>query len=704
MEASPRNLARPTVVAPAPTNRRRSLPLRKKVLFSLMFTAMFFVAMELLLAALGVKPLTATEDPFVGFTSHSPLFEQIRLTDGDTVYRTVEKKIQWFNPQEFPTAKGTNDYRIFCVGGSTTYGRPYNDKTSFSGWLREYLRAADSQTNWEVINAGGISYASYRVASLMEELIEYEPDLFIIYSGQNEFLERRTYGDLMDTPNAVRETAAVLAKSRVYSSIHALMNRSDSGGSEPTSGTYKLPEEVEAILDGSVGPDDYQRDNEQRQQIISHYRFNLARMIEIARSVGARVIMVNPAVNERHMSPFKSQHSEGLNPEDLARWDQLIAQAKSQEESGELEAAIDTVNLALEIDPLFAQTHFDRGRILYELERYPEAKQSFQRAIDEDVCPLRMLSDMHPALTEVASEYKIPLVDFQSLLEQKTETGITGDESFLDHVHPTIDGYRELAWSLFETLESEGIVHPGSQWTDEKRLQVERTVMESINERDHGIALRNLGKVLSWARKYEEAGRLAQLASSKLSDDAEVHCMAGYDFERNGQLKQAIKSYQKAIEIKPDYAQAHYNLGHVHRQLEEWELAAKSFQKAIESDPNYPGAHYNLGLIYQKANRLNLASECFETSTAVNDKHPGSWEELGNVRLNQGQFEEAIRHLQKAIDLDPNLASAHNSLGVVFAQRGELQKAVASFEQALAISPNFESAQQNLDRAKKLLN
>ena len=42
-------------------------------------------------------------------------------------------------------------YRIFCLGGSTTYGRPYNDTTSFAGWLRELLPVADPQRRWEVI-------------------------------------------------------------------------------------------------------------------------------------------------------------------------------------------------------------------------------------------------------------------------------------------------------------------------------------------------------------------------------------------------------------------------------------------------------------------------------------------------------------------------------------------------------------------------
>ena len=684
-------------------SRRRRLPVWKKILFAIIVTVAFFAVTELLLAAFGVRPVTYSEDPFVGFTSQSPLFEEVQSTDGQTIYRTVPKKLQLFNPQEFPAKKEKNGYRIFCPGESTTYGHPYKDSTSFCGWLREYLKAADSKRNWEVINAGGVSYASYRLASLMEELIEYEPDLFIIYCGQNEFLERRTYSRLISTPRAVRETAAILGHSRVYTSVRALLGASSSGGSQGSSEAYVLPAEVDAILDGSIGPDDYKRDVKQRSQIVDHYRFNLARMIEIARSVGARVIIVNPAVNERNMSPFMSQHRDDLKPDDISRWDALISQAAAHQESEELEMALNALDQAVEIDPLYAQTHFNRGEVLFALHRYQEAKQAFQRAIDEDVCPLRIVSEMRPVITEVASQYDVPVVDFQKLLENKTKTGITGEEWFLDHVHTNIEGYKELALSLFGELQSQGIVAPETQWTEETRQKVDAAVMGGIDDRAQGVALRTLAKVLSWARKYEEAGRLSQLATEKLSDDAEVHCMAAYDFERKGQLDEAKKSYQMAIQLQPQYTHALYNLGHVHRQLQEWDLAAQSFQRAIESDPRYPGAHYNLGLLYQRANQLDRAAECFETSTSINAKHPGSWEELGAVRLNQGRIDEAVRHLELAIQLEPRLASAHNSLGIAFAKRGEFQKAVASFESALSIDPQYDAAMQNLARARKLV-
>ena len=156
----------------------------RSILFTIIIVAVFFGLLELILAVIGVRPVLS--DPFVGFAGNSPLFVEARQADGSILMKTPEHKIEFFNYQEFPKEKGKNTYRIFCMGGSTTVGHPYYDPLSFCGWLRLFVKAADPTRNWEVINAGGVSYASYRVAKLMEELKQYQPDLFIIYSGHND--------------------------------------------------------------------------------------------------------------------------------------------------------------------------------------------------------------------------------------------------------------------------------------------------------------------------------------------------------------------------------------------------------------------------------------------------------------------------------------------------------------------------------------
>jgi len=168
----------------------------RNTIFTIIIVTGFFGSLELLLAAFGVRPMLLSEDPLVGFAENIPLFVEVTRPDGSVSLETAPNQWRLFNYQTFPREKTRETYRIFCMGGSTTHGRPYDDPVSFCGWLRAYLNAADPTRNWEVINAGGVSFASYRVAKLMNELKEYEADLFIVYTGQNEFLEERSYGAL----------------------------------------------------------------------------------------------------------------------------------------------------------------------------------------------------------------------------------------------------------------------------------------------------------------------------------------------------------------------------------------------------------------------------------------------------------------------------------------------------------------------------
>jgi len=156
---------------------RPETPARKKALFAVIAVVGFFLLLELGLFLGGIEPLVQHDDPYMGFASSIPLYVEDKAGCGTNLV-TAPNKTRLFNRQRFPKSKPANTYCIFTLGGSTTYGRPYNDSVSFSGWLREILPAADPSKQWEVINAGGISYASYRVAVVMEELTAYEPDLF----------------------------------------------------------------------------------------------------------------------------------------------------------------------------------------------------------------------------------------------------------------------------------------------------------------------------------------------------------------------------------------------------------------------------------------------------------------------------------------------------------------------------------------------
>lgn len=58
-------------------------------------------------------------------------------------------------------------------------------------------------------------------------------------------------------------------------------------------------------------------------------------------------------------------------------------------------------------------------------------------------------------------------------------------------------------------------------------------------------------------------------------------------YEQLGSSQEAIASYDKAVEIKPDYHQAWYNRAIAYTHLNNIELALQNLQTAINLNPEY---------------------------------------------------------------------------------------------------------------------
>ena len=154
---------------------------RRAILFrglAVMLGLLPFLLIELGLRAFGVGRPGGHDDPFVGFSAVRPLFE---LNDSGERYEIAPSKRTHFYPESFTVRKDPREFRIFCIGDSTVQGNPWTTETSFTTWLEISLNAAEPARNWDVINCGGISYASYRMVPILVEVLRYQPDLVIVH-------------------------------------------------------------------------------------------------------------------------------------------------------------------------------------------------------------------------------------------------------------------------------------------------------------------------------------------------------------------------------------------------------------------------------------------------------------------------------------------------------------------------------------------
>ena len=91
-----------------------------------------------------------------------------------------------FRGPEITLEKPSETYRIFLVGGSTTFGAgSFSDEETIPGHLQKLFDS--SGKNVEIINAGINSGYSYTERFLIEnDLHDFDPDMIILYTGGND--------------------------------------------------------------------------------------------------------------------------------------------------------------------------------------------------------------------------------------------------------------------------------------------------------------------------------------------------------------------------------------------------------------------------------------------------------------------------------------------------------------------------------------
>ena len=675
----------------------RNLSWRKKLVFALFATLGFCFVLEFGLRLCGVEPVTNTRDPFAGF-SQLPLLESVAGEDGTPLLTTAPGKLVWFNPQTFPTQKPAGTRRVVCVGGSTTYGRPYWDATSYSGWLRELLPLADDSCDWEVINAGGISYASYRVAAVMEELARYEPDLFIVYSVHNEFLERRTYEGMFEQSPLHMRLAATLSRTRTWALLDRVIPRPQAA--EPTAAREIPPEEVDEILNDTVGPSDYHRNDKWRADVLAHYELNLRRMVAIAERAGAKIVFVTPASNEKDCSPFKSEPRPGLTE---AQGEQLrthLARAAQHLAGGQPADALALLEQARAIDDGYAAVHYQMGKALFALARPEQARQAFERALDQDVCPLRALPEITATIQRVARRERVAVVDFGGLLKAKCDDEFAhrclGGEYFLDHVHPTLDVHRQLALWIMQTLQREGIVR-GKPLTSQDVAAVAERIDSRIDKTAQAVALRNLAKVLHWAGKFDEAAPRAADALKLFENDLESQFLLAECLRLTGRADEAMPQFERLFEIEPNYDRGYIPFGELLAEGGHLTSAKIYLAMGLFLHPDRDDAHHSLGAVHLRLGEYELAKQSLREASRLNPSAPHTWILRARTEVALGNDEAAVSLYEQALDLNSNDADAHNELAESLLRLGRREAAAAHLNAALSIEPKHNEARFNLD-------
>ena len=200
----------------------------------------------------------------------------------------------------------------------------------------------------------------------------------------------------------------------------------------------------------------------------------------------------------------------------------------------------------------------------------------------------------------------------------------------------------------------------------------------------------------SFPNNQEAKKELLKIAQSEEMSPTQSQLNEVMQFYSSSRFKEALAANQLLIKDFPNEPLLFNISGACYSEIGPVESAIKSFEKAIALNPNYAEAHYNLGVAFQRVNQLEDAIECYKKALIDKHAYPDAHNNLGLINLEQGNLDLAIKSFEWAIAYSPDYAVAHNNLGAAFQELKQFDKAVKQYKKAVSINPEYAQAFNNL--------
>ena len=229
---------------------------------------------------------------------------------------------------------------------------------------------------------------------------------------------------------------------------------------------------------------------------------------------------------------------------------------------------------------------------------------------------------------------------------------------------------------------------------DSKKAQ---TVLDSFlyYVPDNIPALLKKARLLLILKQHLSALAILDLVGQKDPENSEAYYLAGHIFYEQGDTGRAVKSYQKAVDLNPDFTEGWIQLGDIMTEIKN-PLALKCYDNAIRLDsnnietlhnkafalqnfskleeaiqqykaniskrPDFELSYYNLGIIYQKMDSCLLALKCLDKAIELNDQEASSYYFRAKCKIKLADVKSARDDLNKAIHLYADYKEAKSLL------------------------------------------
>jgi tetratricopeptide (TPR) repeat protein len=666
-----------------------------------------------------------------GYGYSTSFFEKIRVGEKEYLVNNENFSLRFFPPQlaRWPgpvmmeAKKMVDTYRIFILGESAARGEP-EPSYAASRYLETLLNERFPGTHFEVVNLGITAIDSHVILPIARDCAQAGGDLWIIYMGNNEmvgpFGAATVFGAKAPPLGFVRLNLAI-QQTRIGQLLVDISRRLKGKSSNSSWGGMNM------FVGNRLSADD-----PRKAVVYQNFERNLNDIIKVGLDSGAKILLNTVAVNLKDSPPFASLTNASLTAAQRSQFNQLLAEAEMDEAQSNFAGAAQKFEQVANLDPLFPEAHYRRGRCLLALTNYAGARAQFQLACDDDALPFRADSRINGAIERTGKQFagdRLTFFDAATVLGTNLPAAVCGQETFFEHVHFTFDGNYQLGHAWAEQVEKmlpADITRAArtNVWASQEacdrllgltdwnrcavmQMMIDRFHRHPLTDQSNNsqrtqsvhVEMNDLQQRMNPATS-SHAAELYQSAIKGNPQDYLLYENYAEFLESVGYMAPAMAQWQQICNLLPHSCEPFYQAGRLLSALNQWDAAEVALTKAVTLRPRLAEAWFELGGVHLGMEKPDLALGDYNHARQLDPQNATDCAFAGKALSKLNRHAEAVELYRQAIEMQPDLWEAHFALGDELAAASDFSGAENEYAQVIQARPAVSLA--HLDRGVML--
>ena len=215
--------------------------------------------------------------------------------------------------------------------------------------------------------------------------------------------------------------------------------------------------------------------------------------------------------------------------------------------------------------------------------------------------------------------------------------------------------------------------------------------------------LMHLGSLKVLERDMKGAEEIYSKVIQADADYAPAYIQLGLIYNLTNRQAEALKSFNKALELNPQQTEATGALALVvglnlrDKKFDEAMKACEDHKKKVTDSPvSLALIEYLEGNIFLAKKDSKAAEDRFKKAIEIEPNNPAPYVALAEIYAREKRFDEAIKEYEGVIAKNPKYLAGYMAVGTIYDQKGDGQKAETYYRKALEIKKNFGPAANNL--------